>query len=177
MTRRAKPKVVDVNVTRDMIHYAVTQTSTLCAIALAMRDADIDGNFERPWVSQERIAITDRLTDQRYEWDAEQIPDTIKTWIDQFDRDPGKVRPFTFQLDLSQARVVPRQHTTAMQAVAKDKSNQQQKRKRETQARIPAAHRSGIRHTTKRELRDVEVPPDAGVISDGTARTRKRRAS
>lgn len=171
---RKKPKVVDVNVTRDMIHYAVTQTSTLCAIALAMRDADVDGNFERPWVSQDRIAITDRYTDQRYEWEADQIPEEIKTWIDQFDRDPGKVRPFTFQLDLSQAKVVPRQHTTALQAVAKNRSNQQQEAKRLTQQRIPAAQRKEIKHTTKRELRDVEVPANAGVISGGTARTQTR---
>lgn len=152
MTRR-RPRVVDVNVSRDMIHYAVTQTSTLCAIALALRDADIDGNFERPWVTQNRIAITDRRTQERYEWDADQIPDKIKTWIDQFDRDPGKVKPFSFQLDLSTARVVPRQHTGALAAIKKDESNRQQK-VRNTQKRIPA-ELAEIRHTTKRELRDV----------------------
>lgn len=163
MIRRKRPATVDVNVTRDMIHYAVTQTSTLCAIALALRDADPDGNFERPWVTQEHIAVTDRRTQERYQWDAEQIPDKIKTWIDQFDRDPQKVRPFAFQLDLSKAKVVPKQHTSALQAVAKDKKNQEAK-VRNTQKRIPAGNRGGIRHTTKRELRDVEVPPGAGTI-------------
>lgn len=156
MTRRkAKPSTVDVTVTRDMIDVALTQRSTLCAIALALRDADPDGDFERPWVDQNRIAFTNRRTDERYEFDADQIPEEIKTWIDQFDRNPNKVKPVTFQLDLSQARVVPRQHTGAMAAIKKE---QDRTKVRNTQKRIPAAQRGEIRHTSKRELRDVEIP-------------------
>lgn len=153
--KRKAVSTVDVNVTRDMIDVALTQRSTLCAIALALRDADINGNYERPWVTQDRIAVTDRSTDQRYEWDADQIPETIKTWIDQFDRNPNKVRPFTFKLDLSTARVVRRQHTSAMAAIKKE---QDRSKVRNTQKKIPAAQRGGIKHTTKRELRPVDLP-------------------
>lgn len=180
MTRQL-PAKVRVQVTRNMIHWAVTQRSTQCAVALAIRDADPDGLFERPWVTQDRIAFTDRYTDQRYEWDADQIPDKIKTWIDQFDRDPGKCRPFSFTLEIASARVTRLVHKTrAEQSIhqrthnrnfeAKHPSRRQYEEEKAAavverrQAKIPAAQRDGIVHTSKRELRPVVVPDDAGII-------------
>lgn len=156
MPRKAKPTMVEVNVNRDMIDHALTQRSTLCAIALAIRDADVDGDFERPWITQNRIAFTNRRTDERYEFEADQIPDEIKTWIDQFDRNPSKVKPFSFTLDLSQAKVIKRKHDAPLEAIKKRAEYEKLRERRTTQKKIPRAL-EGIRNTSKRELRDVDV--------------------
>lgn len=175
---RKLPEKIRVTVTRNMIHWAVTESSTQCAIALALRDADPDGLFERPFVAQHRIAFTDRYTDHRYEWDEDQIPEKLKSWIDQFDRDPSRCRPFTFTLDVSTARQVPVVHKTKPEQVTRQREHNRKfeekypERRSETvavleerrQQKIPVAQRVGIVHTSKRERRNVVVPDDAGVI-------------
>lgn len=181
---RKLPDKIRVTVTRSMIHWAVTESSTQCAIALALRDADPDGLFERPFVTQHCMAFTDRYTDQRYKWDADQIPEKLKSWIDQFDRDPTKCRPFSFTLETSKARVVPVIHRTKPEQVTRQREHnrkfeekyperrgetvaQMEKKRWETetkQQKIPVAQREGIVHTSKRQIRNVLVPDDAGVI-------------
>lgn len=185
---RKLPDKIRVTVTRNMIHWAVTQSSTQCAVALALRDADPDGLFERPFVSQDRIAFTDRYTDLRYSWFADWIPEKLKSWLDQFDRDPSKCRPFSFTVDTTVAKVeqlkrrkspedVVRQqkYNRSFEAKYPDRKSgetvaQVEERRQAAQveerrqAKIPVAQREGIRHTSKRELRNVLVPADAGVI-------------
>lgn len=160
MARRKAPSTIDVNVTRDMIHWALTQKSTQCAIALAIRDAN--ENFVFPNVTQEAISVSDRSTGMRYTWT--DVPEKIQRWIDQFDRDPSKVKPFTLTLDLDGAEAKPMQHLSVQKAVELTKRRLEKKVNTRNQKRIPASNRGGIRFTSKRELRDVEVPPDAGII-------------
>lgn len=156
-----RPRTIQVNVTRDMIHWAVTQTSTQCAIALAIRDADPDGNFMRPHVDQDRISFTDTYTQQRVTF--RDVPKKLQNWIDQFDRDPSKCRPFSFTLDLDAAETRPMQHLTPLESVKAYQRNQEVKVRR--QKKIPVSQSHSIRNTSKRELRDVEVPEGAGKIA------------
>lgn len=154
--------LVEVHVTRDMIHWAMQQTSTQCAIALAVRDADPDGDWVMPDVRQGRIAVSDRRTGQRLVWT--DVPKKIQTWIDQFDRDPSKVKPFTFTLDVTAAETRPMARLSVHDAVELAKKRAGLKVETRNQKKIPASSRGGIRHTSKRELRDVVVPENAGDI-------------
>lgn len=84
-----------VRVTTKLIHWALTQSSTQCAIAQALRDANDE--WERPWVNQKSIGFTDRDTHVRYSF---ATPAPIAEWISKFDADPSSVKPLTFKLDV-----------------------------------------------------------------------------
>lgn len=86
--------VYTVQVNRKLIAWALTQSSTQCAIAQALLDANDD--WQRPWVTQKSIGFTDRRTDTRYSFET---PPAIAAWITQFDQDPTVVKPFTFEID------------------------------------------------------------------------------
>lgn len=160
ITPQNDPTIIEVRVTRDMIHWALRQTSTQCAAALAIRDADPDGEYVFPHVDQEKISFTDRRTEQRYTWT--DVPKKLASWIDQFDRDPSKCRPFSFTLDTNQAEVKPVRHLTLKQKIEQAKQKRE-KVVRDTQRKIPVALQE-IKHTSKRELRNVEVPEGAGEM-------------
>lgn len=147
MTRR-KTATVHVDVTRNMVHYALQQTSTLCAVALALRDADDD--FVLPRVTQEEIRWTNRRTGERV---SVPTPPEVSVWIDQFDRRREAVKPFGFDLDLSQATVRPvvRQQPSEMIRQAELRRDRTIRRQR----KIPVGSRP--KNTSKRELRPVEV--------------------
>lgn len=89
---------IRVQITRKLIDWALQQTSTQCAIALALKDAG-NGDIVRPIVTQKTIAFTDARSGLRYTYFT---PDKIATWIDTFDRDPSSVKPLVFTLDTSQ---------------------------------------------------------------------------
>jgi hypothetical protein len=86
---------VKVAVTRDMVDYALQQTSTLCAVALALRDANEDGDWILPRVDQDTIRVTDRRAGERYTW---RTPRKVANYIDKFDRQREAVGPMTFVL-------------------------------------------------------------------------------
>lgn len=91
-----------VNVTREMVGYALQQSNSNCAIALALKDADPDITYPR--VTQTTISYTDKRTGQRYTF---KTPEKMAKWIDDFDH--GKApRPFTFEVNPEEAdRVKP----------------------------------------------------------------------
>lgn len=115
----ANPRTV--RVTRKLIDWALTQSSTQCAISLALKDAD--DAFASPRVNQEKICITDRATGQRYIF---KTPDRIAKWIDQFDRDPSTTKPLTFTLDLDEAdEVRPIQRQQPSEIIARHQRYEQ----------------------------------------------------
>lgn len=150
-------QIVPVTVTRNMIHWAIQQTSTQCAIALALRDASDD--FVFPHVDQNVIRVSDRRTGLRYEF---KTPDVVAKWIDRFDRDVTKVRPFTFELHLEDAdKIKPVQRTPLpkLLKIAENYRNQKVHRNapqggRTTQKKLSAGT---TKNTSKRELRDVDA--------------------
>lgn len=139
---------VHVDVTRNMVHYALQQTSTLCAVALAIRDASDD--YVYPRVTQQDIRWTDRRTGQRV---IVPTPPEVATWIDKFDRQKEAVSPFGFDLDLSEAKTRPIQRLQPSQQIKQSETNRKTRERR--QKRIPVA--VAPKNTSKRELRPVEV--------------------
>ena len=122
-------KKVTVRVTRNILHWALTQSSTQCAVARALKDAD--ERISYPRVDQKKIAFTDMETGTRYSF---KTPEPIATFIDSFDRDPGHTKPITFMLDLSKAeKVRPVKRTPIEQAIA------QAERQRNRRVRVARA--------------------------------------
>lgn len=146
--RSTKDTTVHVDVTRNMVHYALQQTSTLCAVALALRDANDD--YVLPRVTQEEIRWTNRRTGERV---SIPTPPEVSTWIDQFDRQREAVRPFGFDLDMSQATVRPVEHKQPSQLIRQAQLRQDNGMRR--QRKIPVGTRP--KNTSKRELRPVEI--------------------
>ena len=102
-----------VRVTKKLIHWALTQSSTQCAIAQAVRDANDE--WERPWVNQKSIGFSDHATGTRYNFPTPQI---LADWISQFDADPTQVKPITFEIDVVKESVVKRGDTTERQGAS-----------------------------------------------------------
>jgi hypothetical protein len=102
---------VTVRVTKQMIDWALRQSTSQCAIALALRDAD--DYFSHPSVNQKEIRVTDHRTGQRYVF---KTPPALARWVDKFDRGEP-VKPVTFALDLSQADAVREVHRTSVRAL------------------------------------------------------------
>lgn len=92
---------VRINVTRDMIDYAVQQTSTSCAVSLALKESS-DGDYILPKVNQNTISFTDRRSNTRY---TVPTPPKVAEFIDTWDRDKTKARRFTFEMDLASPKV------------------------------------------------------------------------
>lgn len=134
---------VTVRVTRKLIDWALTQTSTQCGISLALKDAGAD----YPRVTQTTIAFTDRPSGLRYTF---KTPQKLVDWIDHFDRDPKTVKPVTFTLDLAEAdRVREIQRVQPSEAVAKH----QKRGTANTAAKGTAPHKASS--NVYRPLRDV----------------------
>jgi hypothetical protein len=105
---------VTVRVNRHLINWALQQTSTQCAISLALKDAD--DNITHPRVTQGTIAFRDASTNTRYVFNT---PEKIANWIDNFDRDPSTTKPLTFTLDLDEAdKMVPIKRLQPSQTIA-----------------------------------------------------------
>lgn len=136
---------VTIRVTRTLLDWALQQTSTQCAIALAIKDADDD--FQRPKVTQQTISFADARTGVRYTFPT---PARLAKLIDDFDRDPTVVRPTSFTLDLNDAEVKPIRHATVRQLVKASK-----KRREAEDAVRPA--RSITTSKIYRPLRDTTV--------------------
>ena len=149
MTRRKSTQnSVHVDVTSNMVHYALQQTSTLCAVALAIKDASDD--YILPRVTQKDIRYTDRRTGHRV---TVPTPPEVATWIDKFDRQREQVAPFGFDLDLSQATMRPIIKLQPSQLIRNAANHKKTAERR--QKKIPVAIRP--KNTSKRELRPVEV--------------------
>jgi hypothetical protein len=86
-----------VTVTREMVGYALQQTNSNCAIALALKDANPD--FIYPRITQESISVTDIREGKRYTF---HTPDKMAKWIDKFDRGESP-SPFSFELNIEEA--------------------------------------------------------------------------
>lgn len=122
-------KKVTVRVTRNILHWALTQSSTQCAVARAIKDAD--DRLSYPRVTQSKIAFTDMETGTRYSF---KTPPAIATFIDSFDSDPEHTKPVTFMLDLDKAEQVrPVKRTPIEQAIA------QAERQRNRRVRVARA--------------------------------------
>lgn len=111
---------ITVRVTRDHIGHAIRQTSTQCAVAIALKDA---GDFYRPVVTQEKIKFTDMTTGLRYEFDT---PPKIAELIERFDAlGPQTAKPASFTIDLDEAtKVTPikrRQPSELLEQAKKDR--------------------------------------------------------
>lgn len=89
--------LLKVHVTKPLINWALQQTSTACAIALALKNVDDEICYAR--VDQDTIRFTDRRTNTRYVF---KTPPRLAAWIDSFDRDREGVRPINFTLDLGE---------------------------------------------------------------------------
>lgn len=137
---------VTIRVTRNLLDWALQQTSTQCAIALAIKDADDD--FQRPKVTQETISFADARTGVRYTFPT---PARLAKLIDDFDRDPSTVRPTSFVLDLDEAETRPIKRASITQLVAASKK----RRDKEDSVR-PA--RSITAAKIYRPLRDTHSP-------------------
>jgi hypothetical protein len=138
-----------IQVTSQMVNYALQQTSTLCAVALALRDANDD--WILPRVTQNDIRYTDRRTGQRV---TIPTPKKVAAWIDKFDRQREAVSPFSFDLDLAQATVRPIKHLQPSEVIAQAKRDKERRKVRTTQKKVPSGT---FKNTNKRELRPVEV--------------------
>lgn len=130
-----------VAVTSQLVQYALQQTNSRCAIALAIKDASDD--FVLPRVDQKTIRVTDRRTGKRYIFNT---PEKIAKWIDNFDRNRELVEPIRFDLNLEDAdEVKPMRHMDVHTAIA--------------QTQRDHARRDGVRKanpgvaSSKRELR------------------------
>ncbi len=92
---------ISVNVRREHIDHALKQTSTQCAAAIALREAD--EYVSRPRVDQKTIRFT--VDDTRYTFET---PERIANFIDDFDNGREAAHPFRFTLDLDKAvKAVP----------------------------------------------------------------------
>lgn len=137
---------VRIQVTRNMVDYALQQTSTMCAVALALRDANDD--WVLPRVTQDDIRFTDRRTKERI---VIPTPPKVAEFIDKFDRRREAVKPFAFDLDLSQAETRPVEHKQPSQMIRQKQLRENPGMRR--QRRIPAA--VAPKNTSKRELRPL----------------------
>jgi len=155
MAKKVSEQVL-VQVTRNMVNYALQQTSTMCAVALALRDANDD--WVLPRVTQDDIRFTDRRTGERV---IVKTPPKVSAFIDKFDRQRETVRPFNFEIDLSQAERRPvkrRQPSEILKQALYDQGRNEPYSHHAAssprrQARIPAA--VAPTNTSKRELRPV----------------------
>jgi hypothetical protein len=138
-----------IHVNHHHIDWALQQKSTLCAVSLALRDANDD--WVLPRVTQDTIRYTDRRTQERV---IIPTPPEVAEFIDAFDRQREAVGPITFNLDLRKAERRPMTHIQPSEAIAQA----ERRRKREalnprtTQKKTPQ-----FTNTSKRELRNVEV--------------------
>lgn len=137
---------VTIRVTRNLLDWALQQTSTQCAIALAIKDADDD--FQRPKVTQQSMSFADARTGVRYTFPT---PARLAKLIDDFDRDPSSVKPTSFTLDLDDAEVKPIKRATITQLVEASK-----KRRAQEDSVRPA--RSITTSKVYRPLRDTHNP-------------------
>lgn len=111
---------VRVNVTRKMIDFALQQTSTNCAIALALKDSEVNGNDDAimlPHVDQKTIRFTDRVNGVRY---TIPTPERIAKFIDDWDHARELARPFQFTIDLDDPAVIvkPMKHASQDKLIA-----------------------------------------------------------
>lgn len=139
-----------INVTRNMVDYALQQTSTMCAVALALRDANDD--WVLPRVTQEDIRFTDRRTHERV---IIPTPAKVAEFIDKFDRQREAVAPFNFDIDLSTAERRPMKRLQPTQLIKQAERDRQRKDSQgRRQKRTPAG---SFNNTSKRELRPPEI--------------------
>lgn len=111
---------VRVNVSRKMIDFALQQTSTNCAIALALKDSELNGNEDAvmlPHVDQKTIRFTDRVNGVRY---TIPTPERIAKFIDDWDHSRALARPFQFTIDLDDPAVIakPMRHASQEKLIA-----------------------------------------------------------
>ncbi len=139
MTRRKiEPETTTVQVTRLMVDYALQQTSTMCGVALALREANPD--WELPRVTQKDIRVTDRRTGKRLIW---KTPRRVATWIDKFDRRREAVGPMAFVLgEPDQTR--PIKHRQPSQIIADSQRFQAYRSARKTAGSRVGANRAPL---------------------------------
>lgn len=111
---------VRVSVSRKMIDFALQQTSTNCAIALALKDSEVNGNDDAvmlPHVDQKTIRFTDRVNGVRY---TIPTPERIAKFIDDWDHARELARPFQFTIDLDDPAVIakPMRHASQEKLIA-----------------------------------------------------------
>lgn len=136
-----------------MVDYALQQTSTLCGVALGLREANDD--WILPRVTQDDIRVTDRRTGERLIW---KTPPRVSKWIDKFDRQREAVGPIAFVLGEPDARR-PIAHRQPSQIIADAERvrNGRAKRKAEgNPVQKPAKLPEGFTNARTRVLRDVE---------------------
>lgn len=110
-----------VHVTRDLVGYALQQSNTNCAIALALKNAD--QNIIFPKVTQTKISYTDRSTGQRYTFDT---PEKLAKWIDRFDRGESPA-PINFEVNpelATKVRPIRRLQPSSLAHEAKQRKEQ-----------------------------------------------------
>lgn len=144
------PNDTKVQVTRLMVDYALQQTSTMCGVALALREANDD--WILPRVTQETIRVTDRRTGKRLVW---RTPPRVAKWIDKFDRQREATGPIAFVLgEPDQER--PIKHRQPSQII-RDSERFKARRARwsATGTRPTRQLVKGFTNTRERQLRDV----------------------
>lgn len=131
------PKVT-VRVTRDILHWALTQSSTNCAVALALKESD--DRFTHPKVDQETIRFTDAHDDVRY---TIPTPKKIADYITAFDANPESVKPLTFTIDLDDPNVTvrPSHHATVPQKIKEAKRLKERREGVRKATGVPISHR------------------------------------
>jgi hypothetical protein len=129
-----------VRVTRDLIAHALEQTSTMCAVAVALKAADED--IVRPRVTQTTIAFTDARSGKRYVFDT---PDKIAKFIDAFDRGRELARPFNFGVDLDGAKKVKEPKHRSVQKAIDQAQRDRDRRSRGAKSQVYASARA-LRH-------------------------------
>lgn len=149
MTRKSTT-TTKIHVTSHHIGWALQEKSTLCAVALALRDANDD--WVLPRVTQDDIRYTDRRTNQRV---IIPTPPKVAQFIDRFDAKREYVGPITFELDMSKAVTRPMKHLQPSQVIAQAERDGNRPKHRTTQKKIPAS--MAIKNTNKRERRPVEI--------------------
>lgn len=116
---------VRVGVTRKLIAWALTQSSTQCAVAQALKDASDD--FVFPHVNQNTIRVTNARTRQRFTF---KTPKKLAEWIDEFDNDPTLCKPVSFTLDFDAPDSVrPIKHNNVETAIKKSREHSNRNRK------------------------------------------------
>lgn len=131
---------VEVHVTRQMIDYALEQTSTRCAVSLALKDAD--DAYILPMVDQDYIRVTNRSSGERLTFTT---PARIAKFIDEWDRGIKLMKPFSFTLDTDEADVRPIRHMQPSELI---RTAERVRRVRQVQAQAGVAR-------SHRPLREV----------------------
>ena len=103
---------ITIQVTRNHINEGIQRTSTQCAFAQAVKDADED--FAFPRITTEKIAFSNMRTGERFTVETpEKVAEFIRTW----DKDPREAKPFRITLDLDEAVVRPIRHQPASERI------------------------------------------------------------